>query len=95
MFDAARAALGWSGSATNPAVVKTHRGMIAAFGTHVIKPGVMPVEFGKSLNQVERLRLLADYTGEAIDAKRVARALEQAEAFVQAVARRFAAEQHT
>ena len=32
MFDAAHAALSWSGQVVNPAATKTHSGLIAAFG---------------------------------------------------------------
>ena len=42
---------------------------------------------GKSLNQVERVRLLADYTGEAVDAEKARWAVEQAVAFVRTVER--------
>lgn len=85
MFDAAHAALLWAGANSNPAETKTHRGLIAAFGNHLVKPGTLSVELGKSLNQVERIRLLADYTGEDVDAEKAGWALNQAEAFVSAV----------
>jgi uncharacterized protein (UPF0332 family) len=62
MFDAAHAALLQVSADSKPAETKTHRGLIAAFGNHLVKPGILSVEFGKSLNQVERIRLLADYT---------------------------------
>ena len=85
MFDAAHAALIWSGANINPAETKTHRGMIAAFGKHLVKPGLLSVDLGKSLNQVERVRLLADYTGEEVDARDAQRTIAQAELFVAAV----------
>lgn len=37
MFDAAHAALLWAGARVNPAETKTHRGLIAAFGEHLVK----------------------------------------------------------
>jgi len=85
MFDAARATLVWSGAGVDPASIKTHRGLIAAFGQHLIKTELLPIDLGRSLNQVERIRLLADYTGEALDEERVGWAVGQAERFVQAV----------
>ena len=61
MFDAARAAL-LSIHAPVPAeVARTHSGLIAAFSLHLVKPGLVSVENGRSLNKVEDLRLIADY----------------------------------
>lgn len=60
MFDASHAALMWAGTRINPSDIKTHRGLIAAFGNYLVKPGLVAAELGKSLNQVERVRLLAD-----------------------------------
>ena len=90
MFDAAHAALQWSGTEVDPAMTKTHRGLIAAFGQHLIKPGLLPIELGKLLNQVERIRLLADYTGEEIDADKTHWAVQQAELFIKTVRSKFA-----
>lgn len=56
--------------------------MIGAFGNYLVKPGWLAANLGKTLNQVERLRLLADYTGEAVDAEKARWAVEQAAAFV-------------
>lgn len=66
-------------------MAKTHRGLIAAFSEHVVKAGLLPAELGRSLNQVERIRLLADYTGEAIDDPRVRWAVDQATFFLEQV----------
>lgn len=89
MFDAAHAALLRSGAHINPAETRTHRGLIAAFGEHLIKPGHLSADLGKSFNQVERVRLLADYTGEEIDEDKTRWAVEQAAAFVEAVRRKY------
>jgi uncharacterized protein (UPF0332 family) len=85
MFDAAHAALIWCGADVNPAETKTHRGLIAAFGKHLARPGLLSAELGRALNQVERIRLLADYTGEEVDAEMARWAVEQAMSFVEAV----------
>ena len=90
MFDAAHAALLQSKSHIDPAETKTHRGLIAAYGKHLIVSGLLTAETGKSLNRVERVRLLADYTGEEIDGKTADWAIEQADAFLKAIAQRFA-----
>jgi uncharacterized protein (UPF0332 family) len=48
-----------------------------------VKTTLVSVELGRALNQVERIRLLADYTGEGIDHKKTQWAIEKAEMFVQ------------
>lgn len=85
MFDAAHAALLWAGTQVNPADTKTHRGLIAAFGEHLVKPARLSADLGKALNQVERIRLLADYTGEEVATDKARWAVEQARAFVRMV----------
>ncbi|NCC28909.1 MAG: HEPN domain-containing protein, partial [Gammaproteobacteria bacterium] len=82
MFDAATAAL----IATHPDIrsemIRTHRGLIASFGQHLVMTGRVDVELGRMLNQVERIRLLADYTGEPIDIEKAIWAVDQANHFI-------------
>ncbi len=85
MFDAAHAALLQHRVGINPAETRTHSGLIAAFGRHLVKTGIMDADLGRALNRVERPRLLADYTGEAMDPDKVAWVVEQAAAFVDAM----------
>ncbi|MFZ5593776.1 MAG: HEPN domain-containing protein [Pseudomonadota bacterium] len=85
MFDAAHAALLWASVHVNPAETKTHHGLIAAFGKHLVKTGLLAADLGKALNQVERVRLLADYTGEEVDEEKARWAVEQAELFLESV----------
>jgi uncharacterized protein (UPF0332 family) len=82
MFDAAHAALLHADPNLNPATTKTHRGLIAAFGERLVKTGLIQAELGRSINQVERIRLLADYTGEAIDREKVQWAIDRADALL-------------
>lgn len=85
MFDAARASL-LSIDAPVPAeVARTHSGLIAAFSLHLVKPGLIAVEHGRSLNKVEDLRLIADYKGEPVTLERASWALQQATDFLRAV----------
>jgi len=85
MFDAGHAALLHADPNLNPATTKTHRGLIAAFGERLVKTGLIQAELGRSINQVERIRLLADYTGEVIDREKAQWAIDQADALVVAV----------
>ncbi|MEA3644056.1 MAG: HEPN domain-containing protein [Lamprobacter sp.] len=82
MFDAARAALA---NAVEPETTKTHRGLIAAFGLQLVKPGRLPKELGRLLNRAEDVRLLADYTGDSVEPGDARELLVQAATFVKAV----------
>ena len=86
MFDAARAALLAGKEPVKSEVIKTHSGLIAAFSLHLIKSGRIPTAYGKSLRQVDQIRLIADYSDEEPDRETAASAIEQANHFVQAVA---------
>ncbi len=85
MFDAAHAALLGAGIQMPESVSKTHRGLIGAFGQHLVKNNRIASALGKALNEVERLRRLADYTGDPITPEEATWAVEQAEAFVQTI----------
>jgi uncharacterized protein (UPF0332 family) len=85
MFDAARAALLAGNEPIKSEVVKTHSGLIAAFSLHLIKSGRIPAQYGKSLGQVDQIRLIADYSDEEVDRETGASAIEQANHFIEAV----------
>ncbi len=44
MYDAAQAALLLSGAAADPAEIRTHSGLIGAFGKHLVKTGRIPAD---------------------------------------------------
>jgi len=85
MFDAAHAALLAVAPELPQTSIKTHRGLIAAFGKHLVQDGPIATTFGAALNKVERLRLLADYTGDPVSIVDAAWAVTQAEAFMDAI----------
>lgn len=85
MFNAAHAALLWSGAHTNPGETRKHNSLIAAFGKHLVLTGIFPPEMGKSLNKAESIRLIADYTGEDISPQQAQSIVGQAEHFVSVV----------
>jgi uncharacterized protein (UPF0332 family) len=80
MFDAARAALMASG--VSPDVAKTHSGLIATFGFHLVKTGRVPVELGKAFNRAEEIRLEADYKGDPIPTDKAREIVERSGTFV-------------
>jgi uncharacterized protein (UPF0332 family) len=57
----------------------------------LVKPGLFPVELGRSFNKAEDLRLMADYKGDPISAEDALWVVLQAQAFVQQIDQRFMA----
>ena len=84
MYDAAHAALLFENKAGYK-VTKTHSGLISAFGLHIVSTNKISRELGRALNEVEQLRLLADYTGEDITPELASTAVKKAEIFLAAV----------
>jgi len=85
MFDAARAALLAANAPVKSEAIKTHSGLISAFSLHLVKPGIIPAQHGKSLRQVDQIRLVADYSDEEVDSNTAASAITQADGFVEAI----------
>jgi uncharacterized protein (UPF0332 family) len=83
MFDAAHAALLAAGVS-----IKTHSGLISAFGKHLVQSGLIDVEHGRALNRVHHLRQLADYLGD-VSIEDAAESFDQAQAFVAAIKAKF------
>lgn len=82
MFDAARAALLATKAPVPPEIAKTHNGLITAFSMHLVKPRLVAIELGKTLNKAEELRLIADYKGDPIEIEEARWAVNEAQAFV-------------
>ena len=89
MFDAAHAALVASGATSADAVPKKHSGLVGAFGLNLVKTNRVAADLGSALNKVERLRRLADYTGDPISLEDATWAVEQAALFVATVLQEF------
>lgn len=85
MFDAARAALLAGDDPVKSEVIKTHSGLIAAFSLHLVEPGHIPAQYGRSLRQADQIRLIADYSDAEVDRETGASAIEQANHFIDAV----------
>jgi len=76
MFDAAKSALIASKSPVSVDDVKSHGGIIAMFGLHLVKTGDISKHLGHLLNRAQELRTISDYkTKESVN---VAQALEMA-----------------
>lgn len=85
MFCAARAALVLTGAPEEAVRGKTHHGLHAAFNLFVVKPGLMAPSLGAAFRREERLRLVSDYIGEAIEPGQAARIIREAGQFIAAV----------
>ena len=68
-----------------PDIGKTHGGLIAAFGLHLVKNGPIPKELGRLLKRAEEIRLVADYKGNSVEFDDAREMVEQAETFVDAM----------
>ena len=90
MFNAAHAALLWSGAHVNAGETKKHNSLMAAFGKHLVLTGLLPSELGKALNKAENVRILADYTGEDIEVEKAEEIVAQAKLFVAAIEEKLA-----
>ena len=82
MYDAARACLAWAGVEPVRGEFKTHHGLITAFSLHLVKPDIFPAEIGKALQNVQTLRLAADYEATPIPTEKAGQAIAAAERFV-------------
>ncbi len=83
MFDAARGALIGSGAVPNVLEIKTHAGLIAMFSLHMVKTGLVDIDASKHLNQVQEMRLIADYIGDGIDLVKAQVAIDMAQDFIE------------
>lgn len=86
MYDAARATLAWAGIAPERGEFKTHNGLIAAFGMHLVKPGLFPLESGRAIQRAQTVRQIADYEASPVPHDRAAETVHAAEIFVSTAA---------
>ncbi len=82
MFDAARAVL----ISLEEPLPKSHSGLIAKFGLRVVASGLVPKSLGMAFNRVQRIREIADYTGDGVGAADARDAITAAEDSLAAVA---------
>lgn len=85
MFDAAKAALLLMEPSGDFTIAKTHSGMITAFGLHLVKTGLVPIELGRAFNRAQNIRQVADYTGDLVAPDDVDLLVKQADGFVRAM----------
>lgn len=85
MYNAAHAILLASSANTPDGGYKTHGGLIGAFGKYVVLSGKANAALGRALNEVQRLRQIADYVGDPPTPRDATWAVEQAATFVAAM----------
>ena len=64
---------------------KTHGGLIGSFGLPLVRTGRLAAAFGRSLNQVQELRLTGDYLAAPVPLEKAKWAVQEANAFVAAI----------
>jgi uncharacterized protein (UPF0332 family) len=89
MFDAAHAALFALGVEDASTQIKSHNGLVGKFGQHLVLGNHLAAEHGEALNTVQRIRQVADYSGDSVSKNDAAWAVEQAESFVMAIRQKF------
>ena len=82
IFHAARAALLASNAPVELEKIRTHNGLIGAFGEHLVKTGIVPKEMGRMLNEAKDLRFVADYAGNSVKPEEARSIVEDAVIFV-------------
>ncbi len=87
MFDAAHAVLIAAGAEHSGTPIKTHNGLIAKFGLVVVQTEKLDASHAEALNAVQRIRLIADYSGEVLTLDQAQWALDKARAFIAAAER--------
>jgi len=89
MFDAARAALLLSGAPVEVEAIRTHGGLIGAFGKFLVKDGPISKELGSILHDAFGARLMADYDGDFVEPTDARIFVEQSETFIAAIHSKF------
>ena len=82
MFDAARASIMAVEPLSEGATVKTHRGLIAAFGQTLVQTGRVDAALGRAFNRLQDIRIRADYMAGAPSSEEAEWAVTQAADFV-------------
>lgn len=82
IFDVARATLLATG--TDQESIRTHSGLVTAFGLRLVKSDSIERSLGHVLDRAHEIRLIADYTGDLVDIGLAAWMVEQSAQFVEA-----------
>ena len=85
MFNAARAALLKTGAPVDPSVIRTHSGLIGAFGLYVTRNNPELSAMGRILNITQEDRIEADYKVSFFNPADVEEIVEKAENWVFAI----------
>jgi uncharacterized protein (UPF0332 family) len=89
MYDAAHAALFAVGRELPDALIKTHHTLIGEFGKSLVLSGHIDAHFGRAFNRAHDIRLLADYNAEPPSIEDAKWLVEQADALLAAIKKKF------
>ena len=82
MYGAARACLAWAEVEPVSGEFETHYGLITAFSMHLLKPGHFSAEIGRTLQNLQAVRHLADYEVAPVSQEKAEQAVVAADVFV-------------
>ena len=82
MFHAARVALLKTDAPVDPNIVRTHKGLIGAFGQYVVKNNPELSAMGRILSRAQTARIIADYADSSDKPAVAEEIVNQAENFV-------------
>jgi uncharacterized protein (UPF0332 family) len=86
MFNTARAALA-ARSAIEVADVRRHTALRQLFSLHIVRPGLVPGEASRALNEVFSIRAVADYDRDAVSSEDARQLIEATTSMLEAVDR--------
>lgn len=89
MSKAVRASLFESWASVQPDIGKAHRGLISAFGQHLVNNGQISKEMGRLMKRAEENCLVAEYKGGSVELVDAREMVDQAERFVEAMRAEF------
>jgi hypothetical protein len=59
---------------------------MSAFARHLVRPGLVSPDVGRTFAQAQHIRLIADYKDDPVSAAEAAKVVEWAAAFIEALA---------
>ena len=89
MFYAARAALLIAGAPVNLEEIRTHQGLVGAFGNHIVNKKLVSVEIGRYLKRTLKARMISDYAEYHTTSDNAKIIVEQAGKFITAIQAKF------
>lgn len=66
-------------------MTKTHRGLLVAFGLHIVRDGPISKDIGRLLQRAQELRHVADYRSDSVELADAQELITQTKTFLEAI----------